>query len=346
MTGTFLVRTRENSSAVYELLVRDGDTVKSYYVRKEYATTVDDLELYARHEDESQVHVHLTTPCPMRTPYDDWEIECRSIELKSKLCDGKFNRVWLGIWNDTIPVAVKVSSLATPSFMAEAQIMKKLQHGKLIKLYAVCTQKYPFYIVTELMMHSNLLDHLTKGQGQHLKLPKLIDIGVQVADGMAYLESQHYVHRDLMARNILVGKGNTVKIGGFDLTRLLVDGKYLAQKGEKFPVRWTAPEAFMLNEFTTKCDVWSFGVFLTELVTHGRTPYPGMTNNEVIAQVKQWHRMPRPPGCPEPLYQIILKCCKIKPEERYSFDFFKHYLKKYSASVSETYYYHPTIESS
>ena len=336
VTGTFLVRTNENSSATYELLVRDNDTVKSYYVRKEYATTVDDLEHYARHEDESQLCIHLTTPCPMRTPYDDWEIECRSIELKSKLCDGKFNRVWLGIWNDTIPVAVKVSSLATPSFMAEAQIMKKLQHGKLIKLYAVCTQKYPFYIVTELMMHSNLLDHLTKGQGQHLKLPKLIDIGVQVANGMAYLESQHYVHRDLMARNILVGKGNTVKIGGFNLTRLLVDGKYLAQKGEKFPVRWTAPEAFMLNEFTTKCDVWSFGVFLTELVTHGRIPYPGMTNNEVIAQVKQWHRMPRPLGCPEPLYQIILKCCKIKPEERFSFDFFKHYLKKYSASVAET----------
>jgi len=83
VTGTFLVRTNENSSANYELLVRDSNIVKSYNIRKEYATTVDDLEHYARHEDESQLHIHLTTPCPMRMPYDDWEIEYRSIELRS-----------------------------------------------------------------------------------------------------------------------------------------------------------------------------------------------------------------------------------------------------------------------
>ena len=335
VTGTFLVRTSESPSAYYELLVRDGSTVKHYLISEEHATTVDDLQRYARDADGLELCTQLTTPCPMRTPDDDWEIECRSIKLKGKLGDGKFSEAWEGVWNDATPVAVemlKPDTMTVFNFLAEAQIMKKLQHNKLIKLYGVCTREEPFYIVTELMKHGSLLEYLTKGEGQHLKCSQLIDIAAQVANGMAYLESQHCIHRDLIAWNILVGEGNVVKIRGFGLAHLLVDGKYSARKGEIFPVRWTAPEAIMLNIFTIKSDVWSYGVFLTELVTHGRVPYPGMTNDEVIAQVKQGYRMPQPPGCPDPLYQIMLKCWKTKSEERPTFECLIHQLKDYFAS--------------
>ena len=336
VTGTFLVRTSESSSADYELLVRDGSTVK-HYLFSEECTTVDDLQRYARDADGLELCTQLTTP---RTPDDEWEIEHKSILFKHKLGDEKFSEAWEGIWNDTTPVAVKMHKpdpMTIFNFLAEAQIMKKLQHNKLIKLYGVCTQKEPFYIITELMKHGNLLEYLTKGEGQHLKLPQLIDIAAQVANGMAYLESQHCIHRNLIAWNILVGEENVVKIGGFGLARLLVDGKYSARKGEIIPVRWTAPEAIMLNTFTIKSDVWSYGVFLTELVTHGRVPYPGMTNNEVVAQVKQSYRMPRPPGCPDPLYQIMLKCWKTKPEERPTIEFLKYHLEDYFALAEESF---------
>ena len=341
--GTFLVRKCESPSH-YELLVHDGSTVKHYLVSKEYATAVDDLQCYARDVDGLQLCTQLTTPCPMRTPDDDWEVEHKSIMLKDKLDDGKFSEVWEGTWNGTwngtIHVAVKMLKPGTMTifnFLAEAQIMKKLKHKKLIKLYAVCTQEEPFYIVTKLMKHGNLLDYMTKGEGQNLKLPNMIDIGTQVANGMGYLESQHCIHRDLIAWNIQVGEGYTVKIGGFDLARLLVDGKYSARKGDMFPVRWTAPEAIMLNKFTIKSDVWSFGVFLTELVTYGRVPYPGMTDDEVLAQVKQGYRMPRPPGCPDPLYNTMLECWKTKPEERPTFEFLVYQLEDYFVSAEEAF---------
>jgi fyn-related kinase len=42
-----------------------------------------------------------------------------------------------------------------------------------------------------------------------------------------------------------------------------------------------APEAALMNRFSIKSDVWAFGILLTELVTYGRIPYPGMTNAEV-----------------------------------------------------------------
>lgn len=87
---------------------------------------------------------------------DEWEIERSSIEMKKKLGAGQFGEVWEGIWNGTTPVAVKTlkpGTMGIQDFLAESQIMKKLQHEKLIQLYAVCTKGEPVYIVTELMKH-------------------------------------------------------------------------------------------------------------------------------------------------------------------------------------------------
>ncbi len=159
-------------------------------------------------------------------------------------------------------------------FLAEAQIMKKLSHPKLIKLYAVCTLEEPIYIITELMKHGSLLDFL-QGKGKGLALPPLIDMAAQIASGMAYLESQNYIHRDLAARNVLVGENNIVKIADFGLARLIREEEYQARVGARFPIKWTAPEAASYSKFSVKSDVWSFGILLTELVTYGRIPYPG-----------------------------------------------------------------------
>ena len=111
---------------------------------------------------------------------------------------------------------------------------------------------------------------------------------------MAYIEAQNYIHRDLAARNILVGENNIVKVADFGLARVIQDDEYCAREGAKFPIKWTAPEAALYNRFTIKSDVWSFGIMLTELITHGRVPYPGMTNAEVLTQVSaafSWRRV-------------------------------------------------------
>ena len=94
---------------------------------------------------------------------DEWEIEDSSIYLKKLLEHGQFGDMWEGIWNGVTPVAVKVASTAANEyFVAEVQFMKKLQHRKLIQLYAICTTGEHMYIVTELMKNGNLLDYLQK----------------------------------------------------------------------------------------------------------------------------------------------------------------------------------------
>ena len=362
--GSFLVRNSETTPGDYTLSIRFIDKVKHYKIHKldvggffvsrrvTFDTISELVQHYKKHRDE--LCFNLTAPCFVpeklqiaglsKEPIDAWEIDRKSIHLVKKLGAGQFGEVWAGLWNGTTHVAVKTlkpGTMAASDFLAEAQIMKKLQHEKLIRLYAVCTREEPIYIVTELMKHGTLLDYLTKGEGRHLKLPELIDIGAQVANGMAYLESQHYIHRDLAARNVLVGEGNIVKVGDFSLARLIVDDHYSAREGTKFPIKWTAPEAALFNQFTIKSDVWSYGVFLTELVTHGRIPYPGMTNGEVLARVEQGYRMPPPPRCPDPLYQIMLDCWKTDPGERPTFEYLKYQLEDYFVSAAEEAYLAP-----
>lgn len=93
----------------------------------------------------------------------------------------------------------------------------------------------------------------------------------------------------------------------------------MAHAGARFPIKWTAPEAANYSRFTVKSDVWSFGILLTEIVTFGRVPYPGMHNAEVLRQVEAGYRMPAPANCPHELYDLMLECWGADEETRPSF---------------------------
>jgi fyn-related kinase len=304
--GAFLVRESETRPGDFSMSVRDGEAVKHYRIR-----TLDDGGFYiarrisfkdlpemVRHyqEDADGLCTRLGQPVRLEDKpqtsglaKDQWEIPRDSIKLRKKLGQGQFGDVWQGMWNGTTEVAVKTlkpGTMAVSDFMDEATIMKKLRHPKLIQLYAVCTETEPIYIVTELMKNGSLLDYLHL-KGQLLKLPQLVDMAAQVAAGMAYLESQHFIHRDLAARNVLVGENNICKVADFGLARVIETDLYTAREGAKFPIKWTAPEAAMMNKFSIKSDVWSFGILLIEIVTYGRIPYPGMSNSEVLTQVER-----------------------------------------------------------
>lgn len=100
-------------------------------------------------------------------------------------------------------------------------------------------------------------------------------------------------------------------------------------KGTKFPIKWTSPEAAIYNKFSIKSDVWSFGIVLTEIVTYGRTPYPTMSNLEVLQEVSRSFRMPQPNNCPDKLYKIMTDCWKKNDEERPTFESLKWMLENF-----------------
>ncbi|KAL2296953.1 hypothetical protein Nmel_015004, partial [Mimus melanotis] len=187
----------------------------------------------------------------------------------------------------------------------------------------------------------SLLDFLKTDEGNKLLLPKLIDFSAQIAEGMAFIEKRNYIHRDLRAANILVSAVLVCKIADFGLARVIEDSEYTAREGAKFPIKWTAPEAINYGSFTIKSDVWSFGILLTEMITYGRIPYPGMSSTEVIRALEHGYRMPRTANCPEELYDIMMRCWKIRPEDRPTFEYIQSVLEDFFTATESQYQQQP-----
>ncbi|XP_072015340.1 tyrosine-protein kinase Yes-like [Amphiura filiformis] len=361
--GYFLIRESETMKGSYSLSIRDNDdqgapVVKHYRIRTMannqgfYITqrisfsSLDDLVLHYRNSADG-LAAQLSNACPKPTPNtksiapDAWEIPRESLSFDNKLGAGQFGEVWKGTWNGKTPVAIKTlkPGTMTPSaFLAEATIMKKLRHKNLVQLYAVCSDREPIYIVTELMTNGSLLDFLRAGEGSKFKLPQLVDIAAQIACGMAMLERENFIHRDLAARNILIGEEFSAKVADFGLSRLLENEDIYSPKSvNKFPIKWTAPEAALYDRFSIKSDVWSYAILLVEITTLGRVPYPGMTNQEVLTQVQIGYRMPCPEGCPDSMYDMMKKCWHQDPQSRPTFEFLHSFMDDYFVATEPNY---------
>lgn len=102
--------------------------------------------------------------------------------------------------------------------------------------------------------------------------------------------------RDLAARNVLISSDDVAKVADFGLARVSTAG--VADPG-KLPIKWTAPEVLRQKVSTSKSDVWSFGVTVWEIYSFGRTPYPRMSQKEVVEKVAKGYRMEKPEDCPE-----------------------------------------------
>ncbi|KAJ7988992.1 hypothetical protein DPEC_G00314930 [Dallia pectoralis] len=361
--GSFLIRESETSQGSFSLSIRDldpntGDTVKHYRIRNldtsgfyiNARISFNSLkELVQHHSREADgLGTRLVKPCQSRVPQkpwwqDDWEIPRETLKMQRRLGAGQFGEVWMGLYNNHRKVAIKnlkTGTMSMAAFLAEANLMKELQHPRLVRLFAVVTQE-PIYIVTEFMENGALVDFLKTPEGSNIPINTLIDMASQVAEGMAYIEVKNYIHRDLRAANILVSDDLVCKIADFGLARLIEDNEYTAREGAKFPIKWTAPEAINFGTFSIKSDVWSFGILLTEIVTYGRIPYPGMTNPEVIQNLERGYRMPRPDNCPEDLYHIMNLCWNDFPENRPTFEYLRSVLEDFFTATEGQYQEQP-----
>ena len=356
-SGSFLVRESTSTPGSYSLAVRNAEKVIHYRIHQGdngnfhivpcvvFPSVVDLVAYYGKQSDG--LCANLIYPCSTSEDDEkpqtvgesekpeDVEVDKQSVRLIEKLGVGRFGEVWQAMWNKTTPVAVKmlnVGSTGLHDFVKAAVLMKQLSHPKIIQVYAISTKDVPIYIIAELMKYGSLLEYV-KNESSSLKLPQLIDMGAQVADGMAYLEENKCLHRDLAARNVYITVNLICKVAGFSITRASETACVSHNRGMS-PVKWTALEALIHGRFTIKSDVWSFGIFLFELITYGRAPYADMNNAQVIEELQNGYCLPCPVNCPEQLYEMMTECWNSNADCRPTFESLLWKLENFFGSPS------------
>ncbi|XP_065217053.1 fibroblast growth factor receptor homolog 1-like [Planococcus citri] len=284
-----------------------------------------------------QVRNGMVSAGEYEMPLDErWEYPRKNLRIMHTLGEGEFGQVAqaeasniLGEGSGTTIVAVKMlKDNSTDSDMidlvSEMEILKLLgNHPNVLRLLGCCSQGGTLFVITEFARNGNLKNFLQKHRNQSTKLTEstLLAYARQIAQGMSYLTVMKCVHRDLAARNILVTAEQTMKIADFGLARNVANSEYYRKTTEgRLPIKWMAPEALFDNKYSTKSDIWSYGVLLWEIVTLGDNPYPSIKSMAAMIRfLNENRRLEKPLNTSTDVYNLMQDCWKYEPRQRPNF---------------------------
>lgn len=143
------------------------------------------------------------------------------------------------------------------------------------------------------------------------------------------------VHGDLAARNCLLDDNLEIKIGDFGLSREMYRTDYVTINDIYRPIRWMALECLTSKKprFTTKSDVWSYGIVLWEIFTLGSYPYEEFDNGDLGKHLQAGYRLHKPLNCPVAVYSLMSECWSIHSVQRPSFAELRHQLSGTLADI-------------
>nr|QAU32675.1 focal adhesion kinase isoform 2 [Ephydatia muelleri] len=258
----------------------------------------------------------------------------KDVQVGERIGEGQFGDVHKGVLFPQTTgeqvVAIKTckpeaSDVERAKFLEEAAIMAKFNHRHIIKLFGVMSHDSTTYIIMELALIGQLRRYLMT-EGAHIAYPILLQYICQLCSAVVYLESKNFVHRDIAARNVLLATPELIKLADFGLSKRLEDTDYYVASKGKLPIKWMAPESINFRKFTGLSDVWMFGVCCWEILMKGVKPFVGVKNDEVINMIEMGQRLPLPPDCPAPLFDLLNQCWQYDAQDRPTFAKLEHML--------------------
>uniref|UniRef100_A0A8C6KTV1 Tyrosine-protein kinase n=1 Tax=Nothobranchius furzeri TaxID=105023 RepID=A0A8C6KTV1_NOTFU len=372
--GKFLIRQRDQNGSYALCLLHEGQ-VMHYRIDKDshqklsipdgkkFDTLWQLVEHYS-YKPDGLLRV-LTDPCPRpdgdseampmdtkvyESPYaDPDELRSSTVDRKQlfledgELGSGNFGTVIKGTYKmrrTEKPVAVKIlknddnSPAVREEMLREASVMQQLDNPYIVRMIGICEAEN-LMLVMELAELGPLNKFLQKNK--HTSVKNITELVHQVSMGMKYLEEHNFVHRDLAARNVLLVTQHYAKISDFGLSKAVAEEQnyYKAKTHGKWPVKWYAPECINFFKFSTKSDVWSFGVLMWEAFSFGQKPYKGMKGTDVLQMIESGKRMDPPANCPPEMFDLMKTCWTYKVDERPGFSVVEPRLREYYYDIAQ-----------
>ncbi|KAL3118954.1 hypothetical protein niasHT_003737 [Heterodera trifolii] len=323
---------------------------------------------------ETSVPLYTLSHCPSlpQQRHNLRVIDSQNLQLNQCIGNGAFGAVYEAIWTESEEKAdgelgtskrtelaehsegieqrdarkVAMKFLTNVNFGAmekEAALLSRLDHPNVLRMFGISYWKGEIALVLELMNSGDLRSFIRErapSHGEYAKFPpalnylELVDIAIQVAEGLCYLVLRQVVHRDLAARNCLVSGDSDhrcrnatlrppirVKISDFGMSRNLYSSMdyYKMSSKSTVPIRWTAPECLSNGKYTHQSDIWSFGVLLFELFSYGETPFGTFFSNENVWSALKNGAVPNvPERCSAEMAELMRNCWERIAEKRIS----------------------------
>ncbi|OCT78257.1 hypothetical protein XELAEV_18029365mg [Xenopus laevis] len=249
------------------------------------------------------------------------EIDYKEIEVEEVVGRGTFGVVCKAKWRGK-DVAIKQieSESERKAFIVELRQLSRVNHPNIVKLYGACLN--PVCLVMEYAEGGSLYNVLHGAEPlPYYTAAHAMSWCLQCAQGVAYLHSMKpkaLIHRDLKPPNLLLVAGGTVlKICDFG-TACDIQTHMTNNKGS---AAWMAPEVFEGSNYSEKCDVFSWGIILWEVITR-RKPFDeiGGPAFRIMWAVHNGTRPPLIKNLPKPIESLMTRCWSKDPPQRPSME--------------------------
>ena len=216
-----------------------------------------------------------------------------------------------------LPPSFSLDDDAKQRFIHEAQAASALEHNNICNIHEIDeTDERQMFISMAYYEGESLKQKIEKGP---LKIIEVINITIQIAEGLTKAHEKNIIHRDIKPANIFITNDGVVKILDFGLAKVSGQTK-LTQVGSTVgTVAYMSPEQTRGEKVDHRTDIWSLGIVLYEMLT-GQAPFKGDYEQAVTYSIV--NEEPQPPtalrtGVPMEIERIVNKALAKSPEERY-----------------------------
>jgi serine/threonine protein kinase/Tol biopolymer transport system component len=212
-----------------------------------------------------------------------------------------------------LPAHLAASEQDKARFIQEAKSASALNHPNVCTIHDIQEHDGQLFIVMEFVDGQTLQE-----KKSILSQKQALDIGIQIADGLAAAHEKGIVHRDIKPENIMIRKDGIVQIMDFGLAKLKGASRLTKEGSTVGTAGYMSPEQVQGQDADHRSDIFSLGVLLFEMLS-GQPPFKGVHETAIAYEIVNVDSPPLSsikPNIPPELDAIVLECLEKDPKER------------------------------